>query len=699
MAADRIAAPDSPVPNCSIAISTNSTSQAPISSMRDERIATISRASGCWASARNPPRIAGPRASACGSSSAVQRRVVRLVRDVRRSGMGVGAEPEDQEGRGRGDQREDGEDRARPRHGEDRRRRQGPEQQAARLRDARDRVGRGQLGRVVGEAREERVVRGSDEGQRHRRRDRREVDHRHRPREQHPGGDQRGPGREQGVGGQEDVLPAEPVAERAPERRDDGRGQQLRERHEAHGRRSRRRVRVQQDRHPRPVLDRVEREERELDPPQGRVAEHRGRRSGACCAAWTTRRSWAASVPQGCTHAPVDAPTGPCALACAASGRGQCAHGDPDRRRARVRPPRVPSGLPPACADLPGSGGPRLGARAHPAARLARRRPRRRGPRARQLPRARRAGRERAPGPRPGRRGPRVLQRVPPPGHRGRGARVRQGRPLPVPLPRLDLRPRRQPRPGQAHRRPRRLLPRHLRPRPHPLPRPGRASCSCASPTSRSRRGSRRSSATSSRTWPASTSRASGRRSRSCTRSAPTGSSSPRTTASATTARASIPQLNKLTPYDLGGDFDPNGAWQGGWMELVEGAETMALDGGHGSRCGRPPMCGITPTDEQRDLLLRPVADDVPLDPPGLPARPSAGPRRQQPHPGRLRLAVRGRDDRRRGLRPVRRDRVLGPHQPPGLARVRAPAARDGVAQLGRRPLLEPRRRPCRRST
>ena len=60
------------------------------------------------------------------------------------------------------------------------------------------------------------------------------------------------------------------------------------------------------------------------------------------------------------------------------------------------------------------------------------------------------------------------------------------------------------------------------------------------------------------------------------------------------------PQLNKLTPYDLGGDYDPNGAWQGGWMELVDGAETMALDGGHGSRHGRPPMCGITTEDEQR---------------------------------------------------------------------------------------------------
>ena len=58
------------------------------------------------------------------------------------------------------------------------------------------------------------------------------------------------------------------------------------------------------------------------------------------------------------------------------------------------------------------------------------------------------------------------------------------------------------------------------------------------------------------------------------------------------------PQLNKLTPYDLGGDFDTDGAWQGGWMELAAGAETMALEGGH--RDGRPAMAGITPIDERR---------------------------------------------------------------------------------------------------
>jgi Rieske 2Fe-2S family protein len=60
------------------------------------------------------------------------------------------------------------------------------------------------------------------------------------------------------------------------------------------------------------------------------------------------------------------------------------------------------------------------------------------------------------------------------------------------------------------------------------------------------------------------------------------------------------PQLNRLTPYDVGGDYDPNGSWQGGWMELADGAETMALDGGHGSRAGRPPMAGMTAEDERR---------------------------------------------------------------------------------------------------
>jgi phenylpropionate dioxygenase-like ring-hydroxylating dioxygenase large terminal subunit len=62
------------------------------------------------------------------------------------------------------------------------------------------------------------------------------------------------------------------------------------------------------------------------------------------------------------------------------------------------------------------------------------------------------------------------------------------------------------------------------------------------------------------------------------------------------------PQLNRLTPYDVGADYETTGAWQGGWMELREGFETMALEGGH--RVG-PPMCGMTPVDERRiDYLV-----------------------------------------------------------------------------------------------
>jgi Rieske 2Fe-2S family protein len=65
------------------------------------------------------------------------------------------------------------------------------------------------------------------------------------------------------------------------------------------------------------------------------------------------------------------------------------------------------------------------------------------------------------------------------------------------------------------------------------------------------------------------------------------------------------PQLNRLTPYDLGVEYETNGAWQGGWMEFSEGVETMALDGGQGSRRGRPAIAGMTAQDERRvDYLV-----------------------------------------------------------------------------------------------
>jgi Rieske 2Fe-2S family protein len=57
------------------------------------------------------------------------------------------------------------------------------------------------------------------------------------------------------------------------------------------------------------------------------------------------------------------------------------------------------------------------------------------------------------------------------------------------------------------------------------------------------------------------------------------------------------PQLNALTPYDVGSDYETEGPWQGGWMELVDTADTMALGGG--GRCG-VPLPGMTALDERR---------------------------------------------------------------------------------------------------
>ena len=57
------------------------------------------------------------------------------------------------------------------------------------------------------------------------------------------------------------------------------------------------------------------------------------------------------------------------------------------------------------------------------------------------------------------------------------------------------------------------------------------------------------------------------------------------------------PQLNRLTPYDRGRNFESTGPWAGGWMELVDDAETMSTDG---HNHGRPPLPGVSAEDERR---------------------------------------------------------------------------------------------------
>jgi Rieske 2Fe-2S family protein len=53
------------------------------------------------------------------------------------------------------------------------------------------------------------------------------------------------------------------------------------------------------------------------------------------------------------------------------------------------------------------------------------------------------------------------------------------------------------------------------------------------------------------------------------------------------------PELNRLSHYLSGDDYEGPGAWCGGSMTLTkEDADTMALNGGH---AGRPPIAGVDP--------------------------------------------------------------------------------------------------------
>ena len=85
-------------------------------------------------------------------------------------------------------------------------------------------------------------------------------------------------------------------------------------------------------------------------------------------------------------------------------------------------------------------------------------------------------------------------------------------------------------------------------------------------------------------------------------------------------------------------------------MELVDDGRDDGARRRPRLAAGRPSMRGHhRPLDERRIYyyLLWPI--DVPVDPPGLPARPPARAAGPGPHPDRLRLAVRGR---RRSRRP-----------------------------------------------
>ena len=58
------------------------------------------------------------------------------------------------------------------------------------------------------------------------------------------------------------------------------------------------------------------------------------------------------------------------------------------------------------------------------------------------------------------------------------------------------------------------------------------------------------------------------------------------------------PQLNQLSPYDRGWNLESRGPWAGGWMELIDSAETMSNGGG--SSHGRAVLDGIGDENTRR---------------------------------------------------------------------------------------------------
>lgn len=57
------------------------------------------------------------------------------------------------------------------------------------------------------------------------------------------------------------------------------------------------------------------------------------------------------------------------------------------------------------------------------------------------------------------------------------------------------------------------------------------------------------------------------------------------------------PQLNRITPYNLGSYLEGDGPWMGSWMEVVGDFETLSTDGG---AHGRPSIAGTRPEDLKR---------------------------------------------------------------------------------------------------
>ena len=152
------------------------------------------------------------------------------------------------------------------------------------------------------------------------------------------------------------------------------------------------------------------------------------------------------------------------------------------------------------------------------------------------------------------------------------------------------------------------------------------------------------------------------------------------------------PALQRLSHF-LSSENEPaNPSYLGGWMDLREGIETLSMDG----QRHRPCLPGL-PAEEHRRVHYYAVLPNLLLSlHPDYVMTHTLWPRAVDRteivcewhfHPDAMAEP---------GLQPRRRRGLLGPDEPPGLARLRADAARPPLPRLPPRPLLQPRRPPPR---
>ena len=142
------------------------------------------------------------------------------------------------------------------------------------------------------------------------------------------------------------------------------------------------------------------------------------------------------------------------------------------------------------------------------------------------------------------------------------------------------------------------------------------------------------------------------------------------------------PELSRISPPTSGENLDLPGSWMGGWMSIVEGAETMSLTG----KSGGVAIQGLSEHELRSVMYLVGYPNLLVSLHPDYVMTHSDDAARRRPHPRRVRMGLPERRCRQTGFRSVVRGRLLGSDQQAGLGGVRVGAARPLLTACAARP-------------